>query len=191
MTTQPPLTPGPATPETVTAARDRHRQAAADTDLGPTARRYHQHAACAYDWALQTLGTPTGSRHLGYAHAYAEQAAQHAPATTRKTLILPGPFCEWLTENNLLPNDYTGDEPADRLLLAYRAGTLYRIDASSWNLKIPAHDPMAMYELTQLGLRFSQHCSPDNPHTPAQARAMVVLADRIGDLANRVLHDAN
>ncbi|MFJ6774878.1 hypothetical protein ACIQOV_28630 [Kitasatospora sp. NPDC091257] len=183
--------PKPATPEIVTAARDRHRQAAADTNLGPTARRYHQHAACAYDWALRALGTPIANRHLGYAYAYAEQAATHAPATSKWTLILPGPFCDWLTENGLLPDDFTGDELTDRLLLAYRAGTPHRIAPSSWSLTIPAHDPVAMHELTQLTLRFVQHCSPGSPHTPAQARAATALTERIENLADRMLHETN
>ncbi|MFD7450326.1 hypothetical protein [Kitasatospora sp. NPDC059827] len=183
--------PKPATAETVTAARDRHRQAAADTNLGPTARRYHQHAACGYDWALQALDTPMASRHLGYAHAYAEQAANHAPATSKWTLTLPGPFCDWLTEDALLPDDFTGDELTDRVLLTYRAGIPHRIDASSWSLTIPAHDPMAMHELTQLALRFVQHCSDDNPHTPAQARAAVALTERVEALAKRMLHATN
>ncbi|MFJ7281032.1 hypothetical protein [Kitasatospora sp. NPDC098663] len=183
--------PKPASAEIVTAARDRHRRAAADTNLGPTARRFHQHTACGYHWALEALGTPTAARHLGYAYAYAEQAANHAPATSRWTLILPGPFCDWLTESGLLPDDFTGDELADRMLLAYRAGIPHRIDASSWSLTIPAYDPVAMHELTQLALRFVRHCSDDNPHTPAQARAAAALTDRIADLSQRMLHAAN
>ncbi|WP_371517622.1 hypothetical protein [Kitasatospora sp. NBC_01300] len=184
--------PKPPTAETVTTARDRHRQAATDTNLGPTARRYHQHAACAYDWALQALGTPTADRHLGYAHAYAEQAANHAPATTRKTLTLPGPFCDWLTETSQLPADFTGHERDDRLLLAYRAGTAHRIDPSSWSLTIPAYDAMAMYQLTQIARRFAEHCLPDNKtHTPAQVRAAVALGKRLKDLSDDMLHEAN
>ncbi|MFB7126247.1 hypothetical protein [Kitasatospora sp. NPDC056273] len=183
--------PKPTTAETVEAARDRHRRAAADTNLGPTARRYHQHAACGYDWALQAHGTPKAARHLGYAHAYAEQAANHAPATSRWTLTLPGPFCDWLTENGQLPDDFTGDASTDRVLLAYRAGVPHRIDASSWSLTIPAHDPVAMLELTQIARGFAQHCSRDNPHTPAQARAAVALTDRIADLSKRMLHATN
>ncbi|MFJ6380186.1 hypothetical protein ACIQI7_09315 [Kitasatospora sp. NPDC092039] len=186
MTTPPP--PKPATPEALTAARDRHREAAADTNLGTTARRYHQHAACGFDWALQALDTRMANHHLGYAYAYAEQAAHHAPATTRWTLVLPGPFCAWLTENELLPHDFTGDEPTDRLLLAYRAGTVHRIDPSSWSLTIPAHDSMAMHEITRLAERFVQHNSDDNPRTPTQVRAAIALTERLETLADGMLH---
>ncbi|WP_157845592.1 hypothetical protein [Kitasatospora phosalacinea] len=40
----------PPTAELIEPARDRHRRAADDAGLGPTARRHHQHAECSYDW---------------------------------------------------------------------------------------------------------------------------------------------
>ncbi|ROR42909.1 hypothetical protein [Kitasatospora cineracea] len=179
--------PKPPTAQEIEAARDRHRAAAEDANLGPTARRHHQHAACGYDWALRALGTPTAIHHLGYARAYAEQAAQHAPATTRLTLTLPAAFCRWADENGRTPQHFTGDETADRLRLALQAGTKHQIDASTWTLTIPGHDPVAMQQLTALADEFADHCHPDNHPTSIEVRASIALSNALKNLAERHL----
>ncbi|MGX4733219.1 hypothetical protein [Kitasatospora griseola] len=177
--------PEPHTPKQVRAARDRHRDAAANPALGPTARRYHQHAACGYDWALRSVGAPTADHHLGYARAYAEQAANHAPATTRLALTLPGAFCNWLTATNRVPTDFTGDEAADRLLLALKAGVPHRISASAETLTVPAHDPVALLQITELAAEFDTHCRSGSGATPAEVRAATAIAQYLQDLAER------
>ncbi len=177
--------PEARTREEIRAARDRHRDAAANPALGPTARRHHQHAACGYDWALRSVGAPTADRHLGYARAYAEQAAHHAPATTRLTLTLPGAFCDWLTANNRLPTDFTGDEAADRLLLAYQAGVPHRISPAAGALTIPAHDPVALLQITELAAEFDAYCRSGDGVTPAERRAAIAIAQYLQLLAER------
>ncbi|MGW4696906.1 hypothetical protein ACWEO1_31505 [Kitasatospora cineracea] len=179
--------PKPPTAEEIEAARDRHRAAAADTNLGPSARRHHEHAACGYDWALRTRGTSASLRHLGYAHAYAEQAAQHAPATTRLTLTLPAAFCRWADETGRTPQQFTGNETADRLRLALQAGAKHQIDASTWTLTIPAHDPAALQQLTALAQEFADHCHPDNAPASTEVRASIALSKALKDLAERQL----
>ncbi|MFC8719555.1 hypothetical protein [Kitasatospora sp. NPDC057198] len=177
----------PPTAEEIEAARDRHRAAADDATLGPTARRHHQHAACGYDWALRTLGTSAALQYLGYARAYAEQAAQHAPATTRLTLTLPAAFCRWADENGRTSQKFTGDETTDRLRLALQAGTKHQIDASTWTLTIPAHDPVALQQLTALAQDFADYCHPDNRPTSIQVRASIALSKALKHLADRQL----
>ncbi|WP_406205440.1 hypothetical protein OH807_30860 [Kitasatospora sp. NBC_01560] len=186
-------TPGLPTANDLQTARDKHRRSAADDTLGPAARRDHEHAACGYDWALRTLETDPAAtnRHLGYATAYAEQARQHAVSSRRWTLILPGPFCDWLEGTELLTRGFTGDEADDRLLLAYRAGTNHRIGASGWTRTIPAHDTRAMLRLTDLANQFFNLCAPGTEHTSAEARAAKALAERLHDLAQRQLDAAS
>ncbi|MCC9309097.1 hypothetical protein LN042_18755 [Kitasatospora sp. RB6PN24] len=167
-------------------ARDRHHAAANDSTLGPSARRYHQHAACGYTWALGDLTSdePAAQRHLGYAAAYAELAKQHAVSSRRWTLTLPGAFCDWFTTTDLYRNGYTGTEADDRLLLAYHAGTSHRIGASGWTLTIPAHDPHAMLRLTEIAKDFI-NLADTIGHAPSQSRAARALTERIEDLAHR------
>ncbi|MEV4613198.1 hypothetical protein AB0K43_11440 [Kitasatospora sp. NPDC049258] len=186
--------PGPATPGDLQTARDKHRRSAADETLGPSARRHHEHATCGYDWALQAIDTDPEAvhRHMGYAAAYAEQARHHAVSSRRWTLVLPSPFCEWLTRSGRLPDDCTGNEADDRLLLAHRAGITHRIGPEGgWTRTIPAHDALAMWRLTSLAQRFFHLCTPGTKHTSAGARAAKALAERLGDLARRQLGAAS
>ncbi|WP_327074487.1 hypothetical protein OG196_32105 [Kitasatospora purpeofusca] len=186
--------PEPITPENLRTARDKHRRSADDDTLGPAARRYHEHASCGYDWAQRALiaeDSVAALRHLGYANAYAEQARAHATSSRRWTLILPGPFCEWLTTTPLLKDGYTGNEADDRLRLAYHAGSTHQIGASGWTRTIPAHDPLAMLRLTDIAQQFLDRRVPGTDCTPAEARAAKALADRLADLGRRQLEAAS
>ncbi|MFJ3793620.1 hypothetical protein [Kitasatospora sp. NPDC090091] len=178
------------TPENLRTARDKHRRSAADETLGPSARRHHEHAACGYDWALQAIDTDPDAvhRHMGYAAAYAEQARHHAVSSRRWTLVLPGPFCEWLTRDGRLPAAYTGNETDDRLLLAYRAGFDHRIGPEGgWTRTIPAYDTLAMWRLTTIATQFLDSCATGTGHSSADLRAAKALTDRLADLAHRQL----
>ncbi|MFJ1706804.1 hypothetical protein [Kitasatospora sp. NPDC088346] len=186
--------PGPATPGDLQTARDKHRRSAADETLGPSARRHHEHAACGYDWALQAIDTDPEAvhRHMGYAAAYAEQARHHVVSSRRWTLVLPGPFCEWLTRSGQLPDDYTGDEADDRLLLAYRAGINHRIGPEGgWTRTIPAYDTLAMWRLTTIATQFLDSCATGTGHSSSELRAAKALTDHLADLAHRQLNAAN
>ncbi|MFB8235486.1 hypothetical protein ACFC58_02950 [Kitasatospora purpeofusca] len=190
MPTEPTPAPGPLTSDHLRTARDKHRRSADDDILGPAARRHHEHAACGYDWALRALiadDTTTANRHFGYAAAHAELTRAHVVSSRRWTLVLPGPFCEWLTTTPLLKNGYTGDEADDRFLLAYHAGQNHQIGAAGWTRTIPAHDALVMWRLTDIARQFLDHCAPGAEHTPAQARAAKALAERLTDLAERQL----
>ncbi|MFB7673411.1 hypothetical protein ACFC26_18580 [Kitasatospora purpeofusca] len=44
-----------------------------------------------------------------------------------------------------------------------------------------------MWRLTDIAKQFLDHCTPGAEHTPAQARAVKALAERLADLAERQL----
>ncbi|MFJ8043752.1 hypothetical protein ACIRBX_24950 [Kitasatospora sp. NPDC096147] len=179
----------PDAPDLIADARDKHRAAAADATSSNTSREHHARAACAYDWALKARQADprAAARHLGYARAHAEQAAQHATSSSRHGLriTLPGPFIQWFTTTDLYRNGYTGDEAADRLLLAYNAGLAHRSGAEPTARTIPGHDPLAMETLLQLTKAYLELPSTQTPDAEEWVRALITLTEQLNGIADR------